>query len=329
MRGKTKSPARAKRKQVAPRGAKISTGQDPLTGARRVAAAPTGFPPPHLADDDKVGTALQKAVRLLRALVASDTPKQLSDLAEAVAMPRPSVHRLIMQLEDVGMVQRDVSGRGYTVGHSWLWLAIDALGVVARRPPIRDIMRALVERVGESCNLAILVDHEVLYLERVECDWPLRMQLHAGSRVPQHCTASGKLLLAHLSGGQRRRILRSLRLERHTSNTITDPLELDAECGRILRSGISINREEYHLGLIGVAVPVVRRDGKVIAALAIHAPVFRMNVEGARANVNLLQAAAAEIARELGPNGLAGNDDIRTAPKIARVKSPENGNSGA
>lgn len=247
-------------------------------------------------------TALQKAVRLIRALVSVENPSQLSDLAEAVAMPRPSVHRLLQQLEEVGVVQRDLSGRGYTVGPSWLWLAVDALSVVARRPPTRDVMRELVDQLGESCNLSILVEHEILYLARVECDWPLRMQLRAGSRVPIHCTASGKLLLAEMSTAQRQKLLRSLKLPRFTANTLTDPAQLEAECATIRARGISINREEYHLGLIGVAVPVKRSDGKVIAALAIHAPIFRMNVEGAELNVPLLTAAAARIGRELSPS---------------------------
>lgn len=268
----------------------------PPSTPARVSESTNGGP-----GDDKSTTALQKAIRLMRALTASNEPSQLSELAEAVAMPKPSVHRLIMQLEEVGMVQRDVAGRGYTVGTSWQWLAIDALRVVANRPSMRDIMRSLVDRIQESCNLSILMDQEVMYLERVECDWPLRMQLQAGSRVPLHCTASGKLLLAYMSDDRRQRLLRSLYLQEYTPNTITKPAALEKECARIRKTGVSINREEYHLGLIGIGVPVVRSDGNVIASLAIHAPIFRMDVKRARGYVDLLREAATKIAGELGP----------------------------
>lgn len=251
-------------------------------------------------DDARGGTAIQKAVRLMQVMLASDQPQPLTELADQLALPKPSVHRLISQLEEVGMIQRDFSGRGYTVGPTWLRLAVDALAVRARQPPVRAIMRRLVDTVQESCNLSILQEHEVLYIERVECDWPLRMQLHAGSRVPAHCTASGKLLLAFMSARNRRKLIGGLHLKRYTGSTITDADSLEAECKAIRERGISINNQEYHLGLIGVAVPVLRQDGTVVAALAIHAPSFRMSVETALSQVTLLKQAAAEIADESG-----------------------------
>ena len=187
--------------------------------------------PQHMVMDDDFansgkGTAVQKAMKLMRVLLSSETPQQLVDLSAHLDLPKPSVHRLLGQLEDIGFVQRDLSGRAYTVGPELLTLAVDALATMARRPPVRDIMRELVERVRESCNLAILHGNDVLYLERVECDWPLRMQLQAGSRVPIHCTASGKLLLAHLGTAKQRKFLQALRLEKYTANTITSAAAL-------------------------------------------------------------------------------------------------------
>jgi DNA-binding IclR family transcriptional regulator len=257
------------------------------------------FPELEPADGGK-GSAVQKAMKLMRALLASETALQLSELSEQIALPKPSVHRLLAQLEEIGFVQRDLSGRAFTAGPELLTLAVDALATMARRPPVRDIMRDLVERVRESCNLAILHDNQVLYLERVECDWPLRMQLQAGSRVPIHCTASGKLLLAYLNPLQRRRILLDLHLEKFTKNTITSVGALEAELEEIAATGVSMNQEEYHLGLIGLAVPVLRGDGQAAAALAIHAPVFRMSPEAAREAVPQLRKAATRIAEAAG-----------------------------
>ncbi|MGB0084543.1 MAG: IclR family transcriptional regulator [Rhodomicrobiaceae bacterium] len=250
--------------------------------------------------DSGKDTAVQKAMKLMRVLLSSETPRQLVDLSAHLDLPKPSVHRLLGQLEDIGFVQRDLSGRAYTVGPELLALAVDALATMARRPPVRDIMRELVERVRESCNLAILHGNDVLYLERVECDWPLRMQLQAGSRVPIHCTASGKLLLAHLAPAKRRKFLQSLRLDKYTANTITSVDALEAELEEIAETGVSINREEYHLGLIGVAVPVKRSGGQTAAALAVHAPIFRLSAEAARETVPYLRRAAERIAEAAG-----------------------------
>src|SRR3569623_3744033 len=101
-------------------------------------------------DHDTKMTAIQKAVRLLQAIASAEEPKSLADLAEQAAMPKPSVHRLLLQLEVVGFIQRDLSGRGYTVGPSWLRLSVDALAAQARQPIVRGIMQKLVDRVKES-----------------------------------------------------------------------------------------------------------------------------------------------------------------------------------
>ncbi|WJR77257.1 IclR family transcriptional regulator C-terminal domain-containing protein [Bradyrhizobium sp. NP1] len=140
----------------------------------------------------------------------------------------------------------------------------------------------------------------MLYLERVECDWPLRMQLQAGSRVPIHATASGKLLIAQMSERNRKALLGSIQRQKFTGNTLVGLDEMEAECRKIRANDLSINKEEYHLGLIGVAVPVRRSDGTVIAALSIHAPSFRMSVETALSYVPLLKASSAKIVSELG-----------------------------
>jgi DNA-binding IclR family transcriptional regulator len=251
-------------------------------------------------DGERGGTAIQKAFRLMHVLFSAQGPQPLSDLAEQLDMPKPSVHRLLNQLEEVGVVQRDLGGRGYTVGPSGVKLAVEALSARMRQPQVRSIMRRLVDQIGESCNLSILNDDEVLYLERVECDWPLRMQLSAGSRVPIHATASGKLLIAQLTPRQRQKLLQGLRLEKFTPNTITDPEAIEAECAAIRACGYSINREEYHRGLIGVSTPISDKDGAVVATVSIHAPVFRMSADAALGHLPLLQRAAVEIAEEAG-----------------------------
>ena len=249
---------------------------------------------------DSKSTAIQRAFRIMSAIAAAEKPQQLAELAEQIGVPKPSVHRLLSQLEEIGVVGRDLTGKGYSVGVTWLQLAVDALIVRARQPIVRGIMRKLVDEIKETCNLAVLQDHEVLYLERVECDWPLRVQLRAGSRVPIHATASGKLLMAEMDANSRKKLLTGLNLQKFTNNTIISGAQLESEFQSIRSAGIAINREEFHLGLIGVAVPIRRSDRKVVAALSIHAPSFRMSVETALSYVTLLQETAKEIAIEMG-----------------------------
>jgi hypothetical protein len=96
----------------------------------------------------------------------------------------------------------------------------------------------------------------------VEAQWPLRLTLDVGSRVPLHCTASGKLFLAHLPEAQRDTLIERLPLEKMTRNTLVTAEALKAECAQIVQQDCSYDREEFMAGLLAVAVPVRDAEGR-------------------------------------------------------------------
>ncbi|HQW38993.1 MAG TPA: IclR family transcriptional regulator, partial [Usitatibacteraceae bacterium] len=159
------------------------------------------------------------------------------------------------------------------------------------------ILSALVAEIGETCNLAALAGTDIVYLDRVETSWPLRMLLAPGSHVPLHASASGKLLLALLPRPQRTRLLESLTLRGYTENTLVDraALEQDLEATRARRIGI--NRAEHLQGMYGIAVPVMQDSRRACAAVALQAPAGRATIEALMVHVPRLEAAAARIAR--------------------------------
>jgi DNA-binding IclR family transcriptional regulator len=95
----------------------------------------------------------------------------------------------------------------------------------------------------------------------VETAAPLRFYLHSGSRVPVHCSASGKIFLSQMSTAQRRRLLSNAPLEPYTPKTLTDPEALEKEVQRVRKSGFAIDNEEFLPGLLCIAalVPIGRR----------------------------------------------------------------------
>ena len=117
---------------------------------------------------------------------------------------------------------------------------------------------------------------EVVYLDRVEADWPLRLHLPVGSTVPPHCSASGKLLVASLPAAEREALVAQMPLPRFTQRTITDRALLARELDRIIDAGYAVDDEEYVLGVACVAVPVRLADGQAIAAVAVHAATARL-----------------------------------------------------
>lgn len=251
-------------------------------------------------ETDRVqGSALAKSLAVLELVVESRRPVGLVELTERLGLPKPTVHRLVRQLEQQGLLQRVPRRDRYGVGPRLGSLAFNAIRAAVETGPVHAILEALVAQIGETCNIGVLDRTQVVYVDRVECDWPLRLQLRPNSRRPLHCTAIGKLLLAALDDRIRRRLIAALDLHGYTPNTITDPARLEAECHTIRQQRFATNDQEFHLGLIGLAVPVRDETGEVVAGLALHSPLQRMDLAGARKHLAPLREAAERMGAAL------------------------------
>ena len=244
----------------------------------------------------KRGAALDKALTILDAIVNQRRPVGLAYLAEELALTKPTIHRVLLQLEEAQLIQRAPDKDRYWIGPRLNGLSATVLGSLNQPYPTRAILRALVDELGETCNVGVLDQHEVQYIDRVESNFPLRFELRAGSRVPAHCTAIGKLLLAYLPQESRRRLLAVAPLTGFTDNTIVDDKRFEWELSRIRQQGYSANNEEYINGLIAVAVPIVNSSGHAIAAVAVHAPAARLTLQQAISTIPNLQSAAEKFA---------------------------------
>ncbi|HUJ01500.1 MAG TPA: IclR family transcriptional regulator [Usitatibacter sp.] len=236
-----------------------------------------------------------KALSVLEALVRAGRPATLTELMQATGLPKPSLHRTLSLFEDGGYVQREPAGRAYAVGPRLASLGLAILthdSVAALR---HAVLRQLVADVGETCNLAMLRKGEVVYLDRVEADWALRLHLPVGSTIPAHCSASGKLLIAALPPEQRAALVAALPLTRFTERTITDRTLMEKELDRIVATGYALDNEEYVAGVACVAVPV-RVAGEAVAAVAVHAATARLPLQMAIELVPRLTEAAQRIA---------------------------------
>jgi len=237
-------------------------------------------------------SSAERSLRLLSLLANEGRALSLADLAARLALPKGTAHRICTQLLAGGFLARDVDERSFVVGPALRRLAFDTLNHGVVRGQRHDVLAALVGQVGETCNFTTLDGTQVLYLDRVEAQWPLRLTLDVGSHVPLHCTASGKLFLAQMPQAARDALIAQLPMPRMTRNTIVSAKSLRAECDRIAEQGYSCDREEFIAGLIAVAVPVHADDGSARAAIAVHAPVARMTLEGAVEQLPALQSAA-------------------------------------
>jgi len=241
------------------------------------------------------GSSAERSLRLLALLANEGRALSLAELAVRLGLPKATAHRLCRQLLDSGFLARDTDERCFAVGPALRQLAFDTLNHGVVRGLRHEVLAALVTQVGETCNFTTLDGTQVLYIDRVEAQWPLRLSLDVGSHVPLHCTASGKLFLAMLPIAERDRLIAELPLPRMTRHTFVTAKALRAECESIAAQGHSWDCEEFIAGLIAVAVPVHDTRGIVRAAIALHAPTARMTLAQAQRMLPALRAAAARM----------------------------------
>jgi IclR family acetate operon transcriptional repressor len=220
-------------------------------------------------------TPTMRLFGLLEVIAAKDERYSLQRLVQETGLPKPTLHRMLQQLEGAGLLQRENDGRHYGTGVRLRRLAENLLLNDSHHGARHAVLRRLVEEVGESGNLTALSGSEVMYLDRVETAAPLRFYLHPGSRVPAHCSASGKIFLAQMTPAQRRRLLAHAPLEKYTANTVTDLEALDAEVQRVRKAGHALDDEEFLPGLLCIAVGVPSDTGRSSLCVAIQAPVMR------------------------------------------------------
>lgn len=242
---------------------------------------------------------LERSLDLIERIARAEGPLTQARLAEDTGLPRPTVSRLVRKLAADGYLVHEPGGRLITIGPKLLRLGLDVMAHSGTASGRHRILEGVVEAIGETCNFTMLAGADVLYLDRVETRWPLRSTLDVGSRVPVHCTASGKLFLAAMTPQARRQLLRHAELIAHTPATLTTADALEQELAVIRRQGYSTDNEEFMAGLAAVAVPVKNTRGETVAALACHAPVARLPLAAMLAHLPALKKASAQLTRTL------------------------------
>lgn len=222
-------------------------------------------------------------------------PVTPTEVNSTLGLPKPTIHRLFATLEDEGFLQKDIDGRAYSPGRRLRAMATGVLSSLRIRAARLAVLRKLSETIGETCNIALPDRDSMIYLERVETEWPLRIQLPVGTTVPFYCTASGKMYLSTLPKTHLSRYVTSEELEPNTPNTITSSDTLIGEIDTVRGQGYAIDAEEFMLGMIAVAVPILDGNDRLVATLSFHAPTVRFTVEKALTFLPNLHGAAKDL----------------------------------
>ena len=239
--------------------------------------------------------AMGKAFSILETVTSTVQPLSMAEIARATGLTKPTVHRVITLLTEIGFLERDLSGRGYTEGPRLLSFALATLSAASHRSVRHTILNGLSETLGETCNFGVLTGSEVVYLDRVEAKWPLGLRFEPGSQVPAHCTAIGKLLLSLQPDAEREAILSAMPLTRYTNDTITDLATLREALEGVRESGVGIDDQEFMSGVVCIAVPVTTENGNVVGSIAVSAPEARITLKEGLAFVPEMRNAASRL----------------------------------
>jgi DNA-binding IclR family transcriptional regulator len=218
--------------------------------------------------------AIDRAAQLLVLVLIAEHPPGLSELAQAAELPKSTASRLLGALERQGLVAHDGTRGRFSVGP--VLLRFGQRGLVDRHLAelAQPHLHALAEASGETVNLAVPGALGVEHLAEVSSRHFLGAGRWVGRRVPYHCTAVGKVLLAFGAAG-----LPGGPLEALTAETVVDRGRLDAELAAVRRDETAVATDELEVGLTAVAAPIRGERGNVVGALTISGPTMRLGPE--------------------------------------------------
>jgi len=246
---------------------------------------------------------LNKTFSILEILLKHDSAMNMTEISEKLGLYPSTIHRILDTLKYWGYVEQNTNTQKYQLGLKLLELGMAKLHQIDLVREVTPYLKELVKQYNETVHLGVLEEGEVLYLAKEESSQTIRMISYIGKRAPLHCTALGKVLLAYMSEEERKKILEEKELPRLTKNTITDKGELEKELDKIREQDFALDREENEKDVRCIGAPIRNYKGKVIAAISISSPIFRIdkNVEN-----NLKEAlikTTNKISKRLGYNG--------------------------
>ena len=246
-------------------------------------------------DPDKTIPTNLRLLFLLEEIARVGVPLTPTAANEVLGLPKPTVHRLFHRLEEEGFLQRDIDGRSYSAGQRLRKMSVNVLSSSRVRTVRLTVLNALTEDVGETCNIATPDREGMVYLDRVETKWPLRIQLPVGTTVPFHCTASGKMYLSSLAPRLLSKYLSAAILEKHTPQSLIDPAALQKEIELTRARGYSTDNEEFMEGMVAIAVPIRDDHNRLMSTLSVHAATQRVTVDDLEKHLDRFLQAAADL----------------------------------
>jgi DNA-binding IclR family transcriptional regulator len=245
-------------------------------------------------NESSVGT-LARGLDVLELFGSASAEFSQTEISQTLGLPMPTVHRLVTLLTERGWLDREPASRRLRPGIEMVRLVPALIGGMRLPELTRPRLIGLAVELRETVNLAILQGAEIVYVLSETADRLLTPHVTVGMRLPAHCTALGKCLLAQLPQDVARVALGDEPYERRTKRTLTSWTSLAKDLAAIREAGVSISEEEYEIGLVSVAVPVRWLHGPGTGAINVSLPASRASAEFRDRLTQSLVKAAGEL----------------------------------
>ena len=244
--------------------------------------------------------ALDRGLDILEAFSIQSPDLSIKDIAARTGLPKPTVIRLLSVLVERGYVERLADSEGYRLGVRTLEISSIFLQTTSVEVEARPIMARLAHATGQTANLGILDNYQVVHIAVVAPERPVRFWASIGKREDSYVSGLGKVLLTGLSADQLELYL-GLPRPALTPYTITDADELRQELRRTLERGWAVDRQESNIGVACVAAPVRDSSGAIVAAISISGLQSEFDAGSTLETfADHVRAAADEVSTRLG-----------------------------
>jgi DNA-binding IclR family transcriptional regulator len=223
--------------------------------------------------------SIDKALDLLEFLSNNENEAGISEINKNLNMGHSTIHRILHTLKSRGYILQNPKTAKYRLGIKLFQLGCEVQNTKNLIKIIRPHLKELSKITNETANLSILEGKEVIYLDTIESSEILRTGIRQGTRLPAHCTALGKALLAFLDNEQLFALYdREEPLVSITSNSITSYDKLTQELKIIRKQGYAMDLEEFRVGINCLSCPIFDKDEKIVAAISITGPASRLTL---------------------------------------------------
>ena len=243
-------------------------------------------------------SAVPRAIHIID-LLARRGPLGVRAVAQQLQLPLGSAHRLLTDLADERVVERTPDG-------DWVlsYRLLEIVGMQLERVQLPRLARPILEQLAsetrETAFLAVPSRDEIVYLDKVQTDLQLQLNVELGTRRPMHCTGLGKAILAYLPHVQLEQFLATSPLRPFTPHTLTDPMLLRNDLARTRARGYAVDHEEIIAGVHCIAVPILNYTGHAVGAISVAGVSPKVEGERVELLVSRLKAAGEHLSRRLG-----------------------------